>query len=382
MKESLNKKNSTIRVLMIISGLSFSDGVASFAMNYFRKVDRDRVHIDFAVLKDYVGYKEEVESAGSKVFVLPPIKHFFKHFSECRLILKEGQYDIIHDNSLILTIPLMICAKYARIPVRILHSHSSKLGETPWKAFRNKLFLPVLKRQMTEACACSTLAGKTMFGNRQFAVLPNVIAVDKFAYDSTVRDNIRRRMCANDKVVIGTVGRLSPPKNPFFAMDVFAKLHKEMPNTEYWWVGTGAIDNDVKAYVKRMGIEDCVFFLGARSDVCDLYQGMDVLFMPSLFEGLPVTGIEAQAAGLPLVVSEAVTKEMVYTDLVKYVSLNETADKWVKALNEQTRKSFERENYIQYARVSLFSDINAGTNLIRLYTELINKVEEPKRGEC
>lgn len=381
MKESLNNKNSTIRVLMIIPGLNFADGVASFAMNYFRKVDKDRVHIDFVVLKESFGYKEEVESAGSKVFVLPPIKHIFKYFSECRLVLKEGHYDIIHDNSLVLTIPLMICAKYARIPVRILHSHSSKLGETPWKAFRNKLFLPILKKQMTEACACSALAGKTMFGNRRFAVLPNVITVDRFAYDSSVRENIRRRMCSNDKVVIGTVGRLSPPKNPFFAMDVFAKLHKEMPNTEYWWVGTGTIDNDVKAYVKKIGIGDCVCFLGARSDVCDLYQGMDVLFMPSLFEGLPVTGIEAQAAGLPLVVSEAVTKEMVFTDLVKYVPLNETVDKWAEAIKEQTRKSFERETYIQYARASLFSDINAGTSLIRLYTELINKAVELKRGE-
>ena len=123
-------------------------------------------------------------------------------------------------------------------------------------------------------------------------------------------------MRAESKIVVGTVGRLAAEKNPFFAMDVFQAFLERKSNAEYWWIGNGPLSEDVKKYIYRKGLERSVRLFGSRNDVVDLYQAMDVLFMPSTFEGLPVTGIEAQAMGLPMVVSDTVTNEMCYTDLV------------------------------------------------------------------
>lgn len=123
-----------------------------------------------------------------------------------------------HDNILHISIPMMWCAKRQGVPVRILHSHSSKLGETRKKELRNRAFCPILRSLATDYLACSKIAGQMMFGNRKFTVLPNVIRAEKYRFDSAARENVRRKMNTQDRFVIGSVGRLAIQKNPFFAM--------------------------------------------------------------------------------------------------------------------------------------------------------------------
>ena len=362
-----------IKVLMLVPNLFVANGVASFVMNYLRNLDHNEIQVDIASYKEGNSiYYSEVENAGGKVFFLPGVKNLPEHIKACSKILSEGQYDIIHDNTLHISIPMMWCAKQQGISVRILHSHSSKLGETYKKELRNKLFRPVLRSLATDYLACSQMAGQTMFEDRKFTVLPNIIQTEKYQFDSAIRENVRRRMDAQDKYVIGSVGRLAAQKNPFFAMDVFECLQNQVPNAEYWWVGSGPLEKSVQDYINQKGLSENVRLLGSRDDVTDLYQGMDVFFLPSLFEGLPVTGVEAQAMGLPMVVSDTVTKEMVYTDLVYYVSLKSAKEIWAEHLIKVAEKKQNRSNYVDNLRKSVFSDIGCGNRLEEIYTRFLD----------
>ena len=199
-----------INVLMLMSNLRVSNGIASFAMNYFRKLDHQKVQMDFALYSDLPSpYYDEIRRAGSNIFILPNIKNLAKHLQACNTILKQGHYDVVHDNIMHITIPMMLCAMCNHVPVRILHSHNSKLAETRIKELRNKLFLPLLLLPATEYLACSDLAGKLLFGNHDFTVVPNVISGEKFQFSNEKRNKLRLEVGAESKCVVGSVGRLA-----------------------------------------------------------------------------------------------------------------------------------------------------------------------------
>lgn len=361
-----------IRILMLVPNLRVSNGVTSFAMNYYAHLNHEEVQMDFALYSNReTPYYETIKKHGGTVYILPNIKKLPMHIRACNKILSDGHYDVIHDNTLHVSIPMMWCAKRARVPVRILHSHNSKMGETHAKELRNKMFLPVLRSQATDYAACSQLAGHAMFGKHKFTVIPNVIQTDKYRFDPVIRKRVRQDMSVQDKLIIGTVGRLAEQKNPFFAIDVFAYFLKNFPDAEYWWIGSGPLQEKVKDYVEEKNLSDRVKLLGSRNDVLELYQGMDVFFLPSLFEGLPLTGIEAQAMGLPMVVSDTVTDEMVYTDLVDYIALDAPVEVWVEHLKKTLSCNVERTKYIHELERSKFSNAGCGKKLIEIYRKML-----------
>lgn len=365
-----------IKVLMLVPNLFVANGVASFVMNYLRNLNHDEVQVDIASYKEGDSvYYAEVEAAGGKMFFLPSIKNLPEHVKVCNKILSDGRYDIIHDNTLHISIPMMWCAKKAGVPVRILHSHNSKMGETPAKAFRNRFFLPVLRSLATNYAACSQLAGRAMFEGQEFTVIPNVIQTEKYRFDPTMRKSVRQKMNATDKFVVGTVGRLAEQKNPFFAMDVFECLQKQVPNAEYWWVGSGPLEKSVQDYVNQKGLSENVRLLGSRDDVTSLYQGMDVFFLPSLFEGLSIVTVEAQAMGLPCVVSDVIPPEAEYTELLKRCSLQDSIEAWVEKIRNTQIKKTERKQYQEYLSESVFSDVGCGNRLKKIYERCLSEKE-------
>lgn len=365
-----------IKVLMLVPNLFVANGVASFVMNYLRNLDHDEVQVDIASYKEGDSvYYAEVEAAGGKMFFLPGIKNLPEHVKVCNKILSDGRYDIIHDNTLHISIPMMWCAKRQGVPVRILHSHSSKLGETRKKELRNRAFCPILRSLATDYLACSKIAGQMMFGNRKFTVLPNVIRAEKYRFDSAARENVRRKMNTQDRFVIGSVGRLAIEKNPFFAMDVFECLQKQVPNAEYWWVGSGPLEKSVQDYVNQKGLSENVRLLGSRDDVTSLYQGMDVFFLPSLFEGLSIVTVEAQAMGLPCVVSDVIPPEAEYTELLKRCSLQDSIEAWVEKIRNTQIKKTERKQYQEYLSESVFSDVGCGNRLKKIYERCLSEKE-------
>ena len=361
-----------IRVLLLVSNLRSANGVASFAMNYFRCMDHNSVRIDFALFLNSENlYEEEIKAAGGHIFLLPPLKNYFAHIRACREIIKNGNYDIVHGNLLLLSIPIFSEAKKQCVPVRILHSHNSKLGETKMKEKRNAFFLPLLMNKVNAFAACSDLAAKAMFGDAEYEFIPNLIDADKYCFNAETRESVRKKMSAGGKFVIATVGRLAPQKNPFFAMNVFDLVAEKLPNAEYWWIGSGPFDNDASDYAAKLKHGGRVKLFGSRDDVNELYQAIDLFFLPSIFEGLPVTGVEAQAMGLPCIVSDSVTREMVYTDLVKYISLDAPEEEWVNAICEQAEKDDSRAGRREDLLNSRFSSEHAGEFLEDYYRQLL-----------
>jgi glycosyltransferase EpsF len=186
-----------------------------------------------------------------------------------------------------------------------------------------------------------------------------------------IRDILRKELKVQGIFVLGTMGRLCEQKNPKFAIRVFAELLKNNPNAVYWWIGTGPLDNKIKEYVHRLGIEKSVFFLGNRTDVNQLYQAMDVLFLPSLYEGLPVAGIEAQISGLPMIVSDTVTYEMKITDNVRYIALNKSLDEWADEIINISKQT-DRNLLIQKLIESGFEIRDSTQKLSSKYCYLIS----------
>ena len=200
-----------LNILMIVPNLGKTNGVSTFTMTYYRQLDHNWIHIDFALISDIGSpyYKEILEKDGN-IFTLPPVKNIVKHKRKCQKIIHDGHYDIIVDNSLILTLPLMICAKKNNIPVRILHSHNTRLSSNPLKGQIERIGLPLLKNQCTDFCACGRDAGKFLFGKKKFTEIPNVISPDVNKYqEKVVREQnrlskltrINNPECYNDKGV-------------------------------------------------------------------------------------------------------------------------------------------------------------------------------------
>lgn len=365
---------SKIKVLMIVPNLQVANGVASFVMNYLRNLDHNAVQIDIVSYEEGSSpYYSEVKSFGGNVYFLPSIKKLPLHIKMCNQILNEGQYSVIHDNTLHISIPMMWCAKRKGVPVRILHSHSSKLSNTVVKEIRNRAFLPVLKSISTDYVACSNIAGKTMFGNKYFTVIPNVVHAEKFKFAPSNRELIRSKMNVTSKFVIGTVGRMSIEKNPYFAIDIFKKLLNEIPNAEYWWVGSGPLDSAIKDYVSEQGLTDKVRLLGSRDDVALLYQGMDAFFLPSKFEGLGLVCLEAQAAGLPCIVSDSVPAEVNITHEVIFIPLKVSKDEWATSFVNLMSARYNRNDGYICLKNSAFSDDKTGTALYSYYQKVIRK---------
>lgn len=365
-----------VKVLMLIINMIPEDGVCSFAMNYLRKMqNKDGIVIDFVVYKDCNSLlKNEVESLGSNVYVLPPLKHYREHKKACKKILKNN-YDIIHDNSLIRTLPMLKLAKESRCKVRILHSHNSKLSESKVKMLINRILLKKLFKNITHFVACSDYAGKELFGDNKFDFLPNIVDGDRFEYKSLMRNKIRSKYDCENTFIIGTVGRIASQKNPLFALEVIKKLNKKTKNFEYWWIGDGSMKDEAIDFVKRNNLEKRVKFLGSQKEVENYYSALDLFMLPSYFEGLPVSIVEAQANGLPCIISDTITKQTKFTDLVMYLPIDDS-EIWAREIYERVNTpKFDRsksEKYHEIFKSSIFSDENATQNLRELYMKYLD----------
>ena len=367
-----------IKVLIVVFNLSVANGVSSYVMNYSRNLDHNKIIMDFVVYQDVeTPYSKEIIDNGGHIFKVPSIKNLSSHMNTSKKIICQGQYDIVHDNILILSYFIMHYAKKYKVPVRILHSHNSRLGETKYKELRNKWLLPVLLNTANAYFACSDLAAQALFGKRPYVFVPNVISVKKFSFNESVRERVRNQFHCGNKFIIGTVGRLAAQKNPFYAIDTIIQVYEHNSNIQYWWVGSGPLMGRVKAYIEEKNATSYIRLFGSRNDIADLYQAMDLFFLPSLFEGLPVTGVEAQAMGLPCLLSDTITKEVVYTDLVTFFSINTPAEiVSTHFMNIRHELSGEqRKKYYRLSLNSIFSDTKAGEYLLKKYYEYLYQLK-------
>lgn len=329
--------NKPIRVAHVIGKLNAA-GVEAVVNNYYRNINHSKYQFDYYIDADSnCEPSQELIDMGARYFVIPPYQKLFQHIKVLTRLLKENQYQIVHSGMNTLAPISMYCAWKAGVPVRINHNHSTAgKGETK-KNILKFCLRPFAKCFATNYCACSEYAGEWLFGKRmmkqgEVIVFRNAIDLDKYKYNENIRNEVRDELGISDKFVVGHVGRFCYQKNHEFLIDVFNEVYKEDNNSVLLLVGIGELQDEIKEKVKQLGISDSVVFLNARKDVYRLYQAMDVFVLPSRYEGLPVVGVEAQAAGLPCIISDQMTRETVIIQETKVLSLHDSTEVWSKEI--------------------------------------------------
>lgn len=339
-------ENTPLRVLVLDTVMD-RGGAETMMMNYLRHFDRSKVTYDFLVNRDYrAAYEDEIEALGGRIYRMCPMypQYFARYKREFRKFLKQHpEYRIIHSNLEERSyFPLRVAAEQG-IPVRIAHAHNRPVGFNLKSIFR-EYFRMRLPKYVTHMFACGTEAGDWLFGeNNRGRVIQqrNAIDTSTYRYDPAIARQVREEFGVTDPntFVLGHVGRFFPQKNHVFLIDIFAQVHKQHPNSVLWLVGGGELNdelkNQIKAKVKELGLTDAVTFLGVRSDVNRLVQGMDSFVLPSLYEGLPVTMIEAQSSGLPCTISDRVPKQCDVTGNVQIIGLDDSPSQWAKKIWDQ-----------------------------------------------
>lgn len=345
MSKEVQKKPIIVAQIM---GKWVGGGVESVIMNYYRHLDHSKIQFDFICDEDSTRIPyDEIKKLGGRVFLVPRYQNLPKYLKALEKLFKENQYRIVHSNINTLSVFPLYAAKKACVPIRISHSHSTS-NPKEWKRNLIKNILrPFSKRYATDYFACSELAGRYLFGNKTFnrgevKIIHNAIDIDKFKFDEVARKKLRKELGIKDStIVIGHVGRFVQQKNHTFLVDVFNEYHKKNPDSKLLLVGSGPLEDEIKKKVERLGFKDSVLFLGQRDDINKLYSVMDVFCLPSLYEGLPVVGVESQAAGLPIIFSNGVSHEAIISKNAKIVPNQETGT-YIKKMDEITQENKQR----------------------------------------
>lgn len=319
-------------------------GSETMTMNYFRNIDRSKVQFDFLQHRYYkAAYEDEIAELGGTVYkICPPYpQNYFKYRKELRKLLKEHpEYQIIHSNMMELGLFGYMEAKRCGVPVRICHAHTAPDNpKITIKSLMRSSYKNMMRKYITHQFACGKKAAKWVFGEKNIEhviYMKNAVDAELYRYRPEVEKEIREEFHLGDRFVVGHVGRFFEPKNHPFIIDIFAEIVKQDPNAILMLVGGGELDdvvmNQTKLKVNSLGLENNVIFTGVRTDVNRVIQAFDIFILPSLYEGFPVVMVEAQAAGLKCIMSDAVTNECDITGNVEVVALKAGVQDWAERI--------------------------------------------------
>lgn len=323
------------RVLHVVVNMN-RGGAETLIMNLYRNIDRSKVQFDFLTCKDGI-FDSEIKELGGTIHRIPYVSdvgHFGYIKSLNDFFFSHNDYTIVHSHLNRMSGFVLRAAKKAGIRYCISHSHNTG-GEggllTKGYKWYSGLFIP---SNSDYSLACSQAAAKWLFGKKASYVtlLNNGIEPEMFRYSPDIRMMKRQELGINDQFVIGHVGRFTKQKNHKFLVEVFAEFVKRKPESILLLCGDGVLRKDIERRVNELNIQSKVRFLGVRSDINQLLQAFDLFLFPSLHEGLPVTLIEAQAAGIPCLISDEITKEVdIGLELMKFLELT-SVDSWVTEL--------------------------------------------------
>ncbi len=375
-----------IRVLHEVGRME-AGGIQQLLMNLYHHIDRDKIQFDFMVYRSDDYFKAEIEALGGHIYalddhmssskILNAIKKEYHKFK----ILRNEQHQILHIHCgkprfcHVAFIPLLV-----GIPVRIYHGHNMKRKLSHWW---NRLAVYLARELIALSCnhffACSHAAAewnlsKKIVRNNRYDIINNGIDLKKFRYDAQKEKEIRHQLNLENKFVIGHIGRFTPAKNHDFLLEIFSEVHKKNQNARLLLVGEGALKKQMQYKAQILGINEAVIFYGAATQVHELLQAINVFVFPSLYEGFGIVALEAQAAGIPLIMSDTIPQEVAITTLCTVLSLKQSASFWADKILE--RKTFKKEaNNEQLAQSGFDIDISAKL-LEKLYEKYIFKEKE------
>lgn len=367
------KSNEPIRVLEVCQRMEAA-GVQAFLMNMYRNIDRDKVQMDFLVhYKERQFFDDEIERLGGKIyrFSVREDYNLVKYWKELkRFFAEHPEYHIIHGHMDTLGAFYFKCAKNGGIPIRIAHAHNDSVQKGIKKPFR-LIMIRLYKKYANQLMACSENAGKFMFGDSKYRVLNNAIDTKKYGYNIEIRNKKRKELGISNEFVIGNVGRFHVQKNQLFLIEIVKELISINSNIRLLLVGSGEMENVIKDKIAEEKLNKNVIILSNRADVNELYQAMDMFVLPSLYEGLPVSGIEAQTAGLPCVFSDVITPKADITGNVKFISLEENPLNWAKEM-QKIYKNFLRKDVNEKIKKAGYDANLEAKKLQELYIKMHN----------
>ncbi len=331
-----------IRILHVVSVMDVG-GMESFIMNLYRHIDRNEIQFDFLVHHKRRGvFEEEIEALGGHVYHTSLIDdgNFPRYLKSLKALFRDHpEYRIVHGHLGSTAYWYLGAAEKANVPVRILHSHIASHEPTVKGVLKDCLF-HFSPQHANVHFACSKEAGMYQFHDDSFMVIPNGIDVRHFQFCEERREKKRKELGLENKFVIGNVARFNPQKNHAFMIRVIAELKEEAPDAILLLLGTGALMEKTKLLASEMHVEDRVLFAGLQTDCAPFYQAMDAFILPSLFEGLPLTGIEAQCAGLACLFSDQISREVHLDPRSRFLPIEgECAEKlWAEALLSMKRE--------------------------------------------
>ena len=355
-----------VKVLYFIDRM-LRGGIQTFVIENMKHMDKNKIQIDYLLLDDGVKYELEdtLKEMGSNVYKLKGVwlrkpTDYFNYFKKIdEFFSQHNDYKVVHLHSSSKNFYILKSAKKYGIPVRIAHSHNIGFqSKNKIQIMIGNLCKPLLKKYATDYFACAYLAGEWLFGKKavkdgKVRVIHNAVEYEKFKFNEEKRIEIRNRLNINEKLVIGNVGRFSEQKNHEFLIDIFNEIHKKNKRSTLMLIGKGEKEEIIRKKVKELGLENDVIFMGFCDNVNELMWAMDIFLMPSLHEGLPVVGIEAQAAGLPCFMSKyVITDEVKITELVKFIELKQSPSEWAEEIlnsdlnRKNTKAEIEQAGYL------------------------------------
>ncbi|MFU0826084.1 MAG: glycosyltransferase [Lachnoclostridium sp.] len=363
-----------MKLLIVTTTVFELDGITNTVMNYYLNLDKTNLQIDFAVPNKVTDrLKKPITENGGTVYELAGRKkNPFLYWRKLREIIRSNRYDMIHAHGNSATLLLeMSAAKMAGTKIRIAHCHNTSCSHP----VINRLLKPVFYKMYTHGFACGLDAGKWLFGDRKFTVLKNGTEIEKYVFQSRVREEYRRKFNLTGRKVIGHVGNFVPQKNHEFIIYTFYELIISNPDCVLILVGDGPLLNKMKQMAMELGIYNKIIFMGKSFEVPYLLQAMDVMILPSLFEGFPNVVVEWQIAGLPCIVSDTVTSQVKLTDLVEFLPLSLGPKAWAERLNkiELSDREKTREKVMKEVREAGFDIRTNAIELRNLYFDFVKR---------
>ena len=354
------------RVVHIVGAMA-PGGFENFIMNIYRKMDRSKLQFDFIVHKKKDNaYDEEIEALGGRLFyVTRKGKNPIKNFLEIRKVIRENHLSIVcrHSDSAFTVVDLL-AARMGGAKKVIMHSHSTTTG----RIGIHKFFRTWMGLVPTHRFACSKAAGSWMFGKRDYTFVPNAIDTCGYLYQPKLREEMRVQWQAENKNVYGHVGNFVYAKNHIFLLEVFKKITLKDENAILFLVGDGELREEIEEKIRRLELRDKVILTGRRKDVVSFLQMFDLLLFPSVYEGLPVSLVEAQCSGLHCLMSDSITEEILLTDCIRQMSLKESSERWADTAQRLLEEGKQTERYSRQEEI-----IAAGygiEELVKFYEEI------------
>ncbi|WP_174734330.1 glycosyltransferase family 1 protein [Mesobacillus harenae] len=346
---------SKINVLQVVSTMNCG-GAETMLMNIFRNIDREKFQFHFLYYTDETCYfDEEIKSLDGIIHRINNIKELgaIGLISKLKHLIKAQSIEAIHAHTSLSIGVVMYAAKKAGVPIRIAHSHTTvdPRKSTFKRNIYNTIMKSLIKKYSTHYLMCGDDAGRFLFGSnylRNTKLLPNAIDLSQYTVaENNIQKTKKTLSLLNNTLIIGQVGSFKETKNHKFSLEIASKLKEKGINFKMLFAGEGELMEECIEYSRDLGVDNNILFLGNRSDISTLMNVFDVLLMPSLFEGLPVTLVEAQAAGLSCVVSNNISIESDFgVDLVVFLSLEESKEVWVKKIIESSKKERVDKNII------------------------------------